>query len=167
MNHWLELLADLKRRNPHEYLTPTQRAVHDDLCNRLRFPQWINLYGGSGTGKTFVAWAVARAIGGQHVPTISALETVAPGNDILLVDNAPYRQSQVRQVLARCDLLEAKSVVLITHHPVDLPMQRVELSALTEDEIALVVHSIERLGYYRQNSLPTHPNLWDILQACI
>lgn len=167
MNHWLELLAELKRRNPHDYLTPTQRAVHNELCNRLKFPQWLNLYGVYGVGKTFVAWAVARATGGQHVPTVPALETMLPGSDILLVDNAPHRQSQVRQVLASCDLLEAKSVVLITRQSVTMPIQKIELPAPTEDEISLVLKSLGRLGYYQQSSLPTYPNLWDVLQACV
>lgn len=168
MSDWLKLLAELKQRNPTEYLTPTQKVVHDKLCNSLNFPEWINLYGKHGVGKTFVAWSVARAIGGQHIPSPLSLENLKYGDNILLIDNAPYQESSVRKILAKCDLLGAKAIVFITRQPVSLPMKRVELYSPNQEDIEIVLRTFERLGYYRrQNNLSSHPTLWDVLQACV
>jgi len=167
MSNWMKLTQDLKQRLPLEYLTATQKTVYEDLYRRLKFPNWINLYGKYGVGKTFVAWAVSRAVGGQHISSPTILETLSNTDDPLLIDNVPYHESQIRQVLAKCGLLGAKSVILITRQPATMPMQKIELHIPNQEDINFVFKTLGGLGYYPQNNLPSHPNLWDVLQAYV
>lgn len=169
MSTWLRLISDLKRRVSPELLSPTQRQVWEVLYRSLQFPQWLNLYGPSGSGKTLVAWAIARTTGAIHVPIPERLHLLSPEQDILLIDNASAEEDDVRRLLATCNLLDARSVVLITRTPVAMPMRRVELCLPTPIEVEMALLNISRLGYYPERHLtfPLNCNYWAILQYCI
>lgn len=168
MSTWLRLVNDLKRRRTEEYLTETQRSTYQALYEMVRFPQWINLYGVHGSGKTFLAWAIARTTGAAYVSTSEQLTSVTLAQEMLIVDNAPHLESDVRRVLASCDLLSANIVILVTDIPITMPIRRIELPRPTSDDISLIVRSLGRLGYpCEYTNLPVFPNLWDLLQACI
>lgn len=168
MSAWLELVNNLKQRPVEEYLTPTQRQARDLICEIMQFPGWLNLYGGHGTGKTFLAWAVSRATGAAHITTPRQLFNLEGEWDALIIDNAPYREDDVRRILARCDLLGTSTVMLVTRTRVALPMKNVHLNAPTPEEVALVIKALARLGYSSsQQLLPENANLWDILLACV
>jgi len=168
MSTWLRLVNDLKRRRPEEYLTETQRMTYQALYEMVRFPQWINLYGVHGTGKTFLAWAIARTTGAAYVSTSEQLTSLTLAQEILIVDNAPYVESDVRPVLASCGLLNANMVILVTDRPITMPIRRIELPLPTPNDISLIVRSLGRLGYpCEQTNLPASPHLWGLLQACI
>lgn len=168
MSAWLKLLNDLKRRAPENLLTETQHATYQTLYEMARFPQWVNLYGAHGTGKTFIAWTLIRTTGSAYVSTSEQLKSLALDQEMLIVDNAPHIESDVRNVLASCDLINANTVILITRTPIIMPIRRVALSLPTTSEINTITRSLSRLGYLcEQSSLPASPNLWDVLQACI
>lgn len=167
MSEWMRLLNEMKCRPIDEYLTPTQRQARDRICELLRFPNRINLHGPYGSGKTYVAWAVVRATGATHVPIPENLKELSPGHDILLIDNAPHREEDVRRLLATANLLRASSVVLITRESIGMPMHRVSLPLPTETEIEMVLKTYGRLGFYQQYELPTSPTFWNIMLACV
>ncbi len=168
MSVWLQLLNEIKRRPPEQLLTPTQRTARDQLLDLMRYPQWINLYGKSGTGKTLVAWAVARACGAAHLPLPSLLAECSSSDEALLIDNAPHEEADVRRLLSKAEMLRAVSVVLITCHPITMPMKRVELALPNPADLEVVYKSLGLLNYPCQRAaLPSSPNLWDVLQACI
>src|SRR5689334_7799478 len=99
MSTWLKLVNDLKRRRTEEYLTETQQMTYQTLYEMVRFPQWINLYGVHGSGKTFLAWAIARTTGAAYVSTAEQLASLTFAQEMLIVDNTPYVESEVRRVL--------------------------------------------------------------------
>jgi hypothetical protein len=168
MSTWLELLNDIKRRCSAELLTPAQAAAHDHLCQIMSMPEWANLCGPHGSGKTFLAWTVARATGGVYVPVPAQLDELESNQRTLIVDNAPHRENDVRRLLSRCSLLDAKTVLLVTHSPALLPMLRVELPQPSPEDIDLVTRLIIRLGYFFEaERLPENPSFWDVLQASV
>ncbi len=169
--HWLRLSNELKARPPEPLLTPSQRGALEELESALAVPQWVNLHGPPGSGKTFVAWAHARRTGARHIPHHRRLESTeagdwAPGgkNVALLIDNAPVQEQAVRTLLARCALLGVDRVVLISQEPVRMPMRRVALPALAEADWAVVQETVQRCG------VATPPSgarsLWEFLRAC-
>lgn len=168
MNTWLQLVNELKRRSPDELLTVTERTTYDSIWGLLQFPQWINLYGGYGTGKTFLAWALARAGGMTYVPLYTKLDSIMVEQNALLVDNAPHDEFGSRQILARCELLGANTVILITRMPITMPMRRLELLPPSPADIEIMIRSLSRMGYLCDQSLfSAPPNFWDILRACV
>jgi len=163
----MELVNEMKRRPPASYLTPTQQRVFDELRDGLRYPNRINLYGPCGSGKTYVGWVIASAVGGVHVPLPELVEKLEPGHDCVVIDNVPHYEADVRRTLARADLIGASSVVLVSQAPVTVTMRRVELPLPTPEEVDQVLQTYWRLGYYQQHELPEQPNFWQILLACV
>ncbi|MBI5668046.1 MAG: hypothetical protein HZC41_08550 [Chloroflexi bacterium] len=168
MSTWLKLVNDLKQRPPENFLTETQRIAFEAICSMTRFPGWINLHGIYGTGKTYLSWALVRATGAVYVAGPVRLEIAADEQETFIVDNSPYREDDARRVLARCGLLGANTVVLVTRRPITMPMRRVELNLPSPDDLNTVIRSLGRMGYpCDQQLLPAKPTLWDVLQACI
>lgn len=167
MSEWMRLLSEMKRRPMDEYLTPTQRKARDQICELLRFPNRVNLHGPYGSGKTYIAWAIVRATGATHVPLPENLKHLEPRHDILLIDNAPRFETDVRRLLATANLLGASSVVLITRETIGMPMHRVALTTPDSIEVEAVLRTYGRLGFYQQHTLPDNPNFWNIMQACV
>lgn len=169
MNEWLRLVNEMKRRAPQEYFTPTQRAVYDALVDRLQFPnQRINLYGASGTGKTYLAWGLVRAFEAVHVPVADRLrEFDGQPMPILILDNAPIYEDEVRGLLSDAALMDAGSVVFISHKPMALRMHQIQLDFPTSDDVRHIARTFGRLGFYEVSALPPSPNLWQLLQCYV
>lgn len=167
MSTWFELLNQLKRRCSAEMLTPAQATAFNELCRLMLMPEWLNLSGPHGSGKTFLAWALSRATGGLYVPMPEDLDELPPQHT-LIVDNAPYSEAEVRRILSRCELLGAKTVLLVTCEPVQLPMPTVSLPAPSSEEIERIGQVFTRLGFpVKSESLPEGPTLWDLMLAAV
>ena len=167
MSAWLTLHNDLKRRCGPDALTPTQLTAYTRLCHLLRTPGWVNLCGKSGSGKTYVAWAVARATGAEYVPLPSSLTQLQAQPLAVVVDCAPVREAALRRVLAECDLLNIQTVLLVSREPTELPLVRVILPSPTDDDLSQVRTVITRLGRYRSSSGTLPKSYWDLLLASI
>lgn len=167
MSTCFELLNQLKRRCSAEMLTPAQATAFNELCRLMLMPEWLNLSGPHGSGKTFLAWALSRATGGLYVPMPEDLDELPPQHT-LIVDNAPYSEAEVRRILSRCELLGAKTVLLVTCEPVQLPMPTVSLPAPSSEEIERIGQVFTRLGFpVKSESLPEGPTLWDLMLAAV
>lgn len=164
MSIWLDLVNELKRRNIEELLTPTQKEISDRICALLDFPQRLNLWGPTGCGKTFVAWAIARNTGAMYESSPERLSDETAFAEIIIVDNAPTTENAVRAILATCNLHEARSVILVTKWPIDMPMRRVQMGLPTESELALASQNISRLGFYPQPGAQAAPDFWMLLR---
>lgn len=167
MSEWLRLLNEMKRRPVEEYFTPSQRAARDQICDLLRFPNRINLWGPYGSGKTYIAWAIVRATGATHVTLPEKLQLLEPPHEILLIDNSPHHEPEVRRLMASANLLGATSVVFITREAVGMPMHHIHLLLPDPDEVQFILASYGRLGFYQQHELPPKPNLWNIMHSCV
>lgn len=168
MSTWLDLLNDIKQQRSADLLTPAQAQGYQQLCQRLTMPDWLNLCGPPGSGKTFLAWQVARAVGATYLPLPAQLDALDHPSPVLIVDNAPHQEHKLRNLLARCDLLNIPTVLLITRPRAMLPMPTVELSPPTQDDIMRVGAFVSRLGYFFQaGQLPPQPNFWDVLLASV
>ena len=171
MSKWLTLLNELKGRSPREYFTVTQLTAYQILIERLNLPgQRLNLNGVHGTGKTFVAWGLARAIGMRYLTVPDRLydDTAQTSWDgeAIVIDNAPTREDELRRLLAQVNMLNINSVVFVSVQPSALKMRRVELNLPTQAEIDGVLNNLRHLGIYCYGSLPDQPNFWQVLQAC-
>lgn len=169
MSTWLRLVNEMKRRAPQDYFTPTQRAAYDALVEHLQFPhQRLNLWGAPGTGKTYLAWGLVRALDAVHVSVASRLrEHDGQPLPTLILDNAPSYEDEIRTLLADAALMDAGSVVFITHKPAALRMRQIHLAPPTPDDIRQIARTFGRLGFYEVSPPPPAPNLWQLLQCYV
>lgn len=169
MSEWLRLVNEMKRRAPREYFTPTQRTVFNELLEQLRFPnQRLNLYGAPGVGKTYLAWGLVRELDAVHVPIAARLREYGRRSlPILILDNAPTYEDEVRSLLADAALMGAESVVFITHKPTALRMRQIQLDLPTPDDLRHIARTLSRLGFYEVNAPPPSSNLWQLLQCYV
>lgn len=169
MSDWLRLVNEMKRRTPQEYFTPTQQAAYNSLIELLQFPnQRINLYGVSGVGKTYIAWGLVRALEAVHVPLPERLCEYG-GRDLplIIIDNSPIYEDDLRTILADAALMDAGSVLFITRKPTALRMRQIHLDLPTLDDVRQVARTFGRLGFYEQSTPPASPNLWQLLQCYV
>ena len=168
MSTWFELLNQLKRRCSVEMLTPAQTAAFNELRRLMLMPDWLNLHGPHGSGKTFLAWALSRAMGVLYIPMPEDLDELPRGQHTVIVDNAPYSEAEVRRILSRCELIGAKTVLLVSCDPVQLPMLAVTLPAPSPEDIERIGQVFTRLSFPVKNeSLPEAPTLWDLMLAAV
>lgn len=168
MSTWLELSNEIKRRHSTAYLTDPQRLAHEALLQHLRGPNWVNLCGPPGSGKTLLAWLITRATGLTYVAHPARLRHLPPAPIGLIIDNAPVSEADARTILAECGLLNCLTVLLVTQRQIELQMRRVVLPLPTSDDIQVAARTLARLGYAcNRASLPPQPSYWDVLAACI
>lgn len=164
---WMRLHNTMKVRARADMLTKVQIRAYDRILDLLRFPHLVNLCGPTGSGKTYLAWALTDIVEGCHVSVPETLDNLEVIPQVLLIDNAPYRELTVRRLMALANLKGAQSVVFITRAPIHLPMSRVELAKPSAEDISLVRTNFERHGFLYSNhhQLPESPNYWQLMLA--
>lgn len=165
MSHWMKLVSDLKRRQLISFLTPSQRYAHDQICEWLSIPERINLHGLHGSGKTFVAWALTQTMNAHFVALPENLNKQQNVSEVVIIDNAPHNEQQVRRLMANGNLLGISSMIFVTRTPINMPIRNIGLALPTEEEVLQVETSLDQLGYSRYHRLPDFPNFWNILAA--
>jgi len=169
MSEWVRLTNELKRRPPMDYFTPSQMKAYQCLMTLFRWPgQRANLVGVSGSGKTFVAWALARSVGGKYISQPDDLAILDERNiPLLIIDNAPHYEDQIRRLLAQAGLLETENILFVSQKPAQLRMQSVELALPTPEDINQVQGTLKSFNGWQSNPLGDAPTLWDILQSFV
>jgi hypothetical protein len=132
MNNLVNLNARIRDRLTEEWLTPSERSAWT-WVKRLDAPphRVINVYGGEGTGKTFLGWLMERqnyasyaSFGGSFAPTLPRM----------VVDDAPVDRSTTREFQTMVDSLKIKQIILLTRSRVDEPaMPAFDLKVESED----------------------------------
>ena len=166
MSDWLTLTNKIKSRPLEFWMTVTQRKVLTQLEYWLYHPDIVNLYGGVGVGKTFLAWALAHNLPAKHV---IVPERLTPSYDPILnmvVDNAPHTEQAVRNILKQCNLCGSKRVVLISGSPVVLPMHRIELPPPTLDELRYVEHNLVKFNF-QEHPVAEGANFWQVINCFV
>jgi hypothetical protein len=111
---------------------------------------------------------LVRAFDAVHVPIASRLRQFdGRPLPILILDNAPTYEDEVRGLLADAALIGAESVLFITHKPTALRMWRIQLDLPTPDDIRQIARTLGRLGFYEVSTPPPSPNLWQLLQCYV
>ncbi len=104
MSRLLSLLNRLKAEARYELLTGSQLAALHDLEKAWMFPERVNLWGSSGTGKTFLGWVMVTRTSPSihHVSPDAFIQSDWVDNDALhVIDNASSDPNALRPFFAK------------------------------------------------------------------
>lgn len=122
----------IRDRLSAEWLTPSQRAVWEQVHQFEGAPhQVINVYGGRGSGKSFLGWLLQRE-GHASYGFWSALPS--PTLPRLTLDNAATDRASSRAIRPLITQLGIKQIILLSRQQVDEPaMPAFSLQVTAED----------------------------------
>ena len=129
-----------------ETLTTSQQAICQFLRQEIKdYQQRINLWGSPGVGKTFLAHYLHHCAEGLYFisPEDCPITGISP-NSVVIIDNAPSDRSLTRSIFGDMLWTGASSVILVTRHPIDDEVRRIEL-ALTDRDRAQIEGVISKL----------------------
>lgn len=164
MSCLLALLNRLKAEVNITMLTDSQMHAYKTIIDNWRFPQRVNLHGPPGSGCTFLAWAISRSQGVPFYPGPEALRDINEFESRVIIDNVPSTERAIRDLLAKLQLHEVHSALVITHRPVGLGFTGVDLPSPTTDDFDVVYHNLSVLDYYAIEPV-RHGGLWAAMHA--
>jgi len=167
MSKMLALLNKLKTQAAPDLLTDSQRVAFDAIRDVLRFPETVNLYGPTGSGKTFLAWALSRALAMPYFPSPDAFdERSEHPTPHAIVDNAAASERAVRDLLAVAQRKGTHTLLFITHRPNEIGFRTIALPAPVPADFDVVYHNLSLLEYY---ALPPvrEGGLWNAIRAVL
>jgi hypothetical protein len=120
MSLYIEWINLIKERADEEWLTDSQREVYERILSHWEAHPFVNLYGPSGSGRSFIARLLTKEHGYAYTHDI---EEAPPDAAQVIVDDAQY--SRTMRLVARANGLGR--VLLITSRPVREAMPKVKL----------------------------------------
>lgn len=157
--YWIRLHNRVKESACWELLAPSQRRAFCAVREAARYANRINVYGESGTGKTFLGWTLARELGVLYLPDPSDQMERA---EVMVIDESPSTRSQSRLLYDTAQQY-AKSVVLLTRKPIEDHIVQVHLS-ITEEDMSWVKDTLNRLEGTTRGDVGIKPGLlWNYL----
>jgi len=124
--------ARIRDRADINWLTPSQKAVWNSIKEFDGPPhRVINVYGGEGTGKTFLGWIMERE---NYATYMTWRETPKPQFPRLVIDEAKHDRTSTREIRPLVDALSLKQIILLSRIRIDEPsVPAFELRVLDED----------------------------------
>jgi len=116
-------------------LTDSQRIACESIQQAIAdYEQCINLWGGPGTGKTFLAHYLHHRAEGIYFGSAEYYRRaeVSP-NSVIIIDNAPHDRKLARVIVGDILWLGAVSVILITRQPINDAVRKIHLSLINDD----------------------------------
>lgn len=159
MNWFVDVLNRIRQSAEPAWLTPSQRRAYEALLERLKFLDEVNLWGGPGTGKTFLGWMFYKQRLTDYVSAVEWLGQAGPLRAVV-VDNAGWKRREVRDVLHLARQSGYDRVVLITREPVQEQMATVELP-LTPEDIEQAIANLRRIRVSPCTDAPK--TLWELV----
>ncbi len=134
MSLYVQWLNTIKERSTSAWLTDAQRSAYDKLTSRFGASLFVNLHGPAGCGKSFIGRLLAREQGFVYTHDLQAAPS---GSANVILDDAEY----TRLMRPTAQLLRLGRVILLTRHPVQESMPKVELR-LTDRDVAQFLHNL-------------------------
>ncbi|MDZ7378728.1 MAG: hypothetical protein ONB06_05205, partial [candidate division KSB1 bacterium] len=128
MSDLLRTMNLIKMKRGIGWLTPSQRHALEVLRGLLRVPNCVNLYGLTGTGKTFLAWILADEFGYSYFPHRTHFEQAkCLGTQGVIIDNMESGHQAHRDMLKLLDFRQVRYAVLVTRQVIQDYTHCVEL----------------------------------------
>lgn len=157
MSELIRILNSIKLHRSSSWLTPSQRSASATIQEMLRIPQFVNLCGSPGSGKTFLAWHLADELDYDYLFHPSLLhQTDLSAIKGLVIDNCRHDRLSHRNVLRAMQLSHVLRAILVTRHLVQDYVRYVELKLDSADQ-SKVCENLFMIGCVRESGAP---HLW-------
>ncbi len=167
MSKLLQLTNRLKAQASWNILTPGQRTILTELEKRWRFPDRINLCGPQGSGKTFLAWVMARQHEAHFYASPGMLDRDEPPYPTqIIIDNAPSEEKKLRRLLAELQLRQVCKVLLITRSAIRLGLPVITLPPPAEADITAIYENCSKLQFYCLGPIKKG-NFWNVIHSLL
>lgn len=167
MSRLLVLLNRLKVEARRDWLTDSQLIALAEIERAWRFPERVNLHGPSGTGKTFLAWSLARSSSAAYYPSPRTYyASAAQEQTRVVIDNAPDDARAMRHLLGELQIHNARTALIITALPNRLGLPAVALSRPNSQDVDVVYRNLSLLDYYSLRPLYSE-NLWAVVEQVL
>ncbi len=167
MSRLLVLLNRLKAEARRDWLTDNQLIASAEIEKHWRFPERVNLYGPPGSGKTFLAWSLARASNAVFYPSPRLYHT-ATTRDVtpVVIDNAPDDAVAFRRLIGELQLNNTRTALIITKLPNRLGLPTIFLPPPNTQDVDVVYRNLSLLDYY--SFTPNYAeNLWVVIEQVL
>ena len=151
---WINLI---KEKADETWLTDHQREVYERILTRWRRAPFVNLYGPTGSGKTFVARLLAKRHGYFYGHD---LEQAPQGMEQVIVDNAQY----TRMMRPAAREMGLGRVLLITRRAINESMPKVRLELDARDIRQFQATLSSRCGIVFTQTIPRSVDLGEIIR---
>ncbi len=163
----LQLLNQLKQQAHPDLLTQTQQSAFQQLTYAWRFPERLNLYGVSGSGKTFLGWVIARHSQAQFYPSPRRFLEQPSSSEKVIIDNAPSDERQLRQLLATLQSRQIKHSLVITAEKNRTNWPAIQLPSPTSTDIQKIYDTCRQWQFFIAEKRDCHDcrDLWQTIRA--
>jgi hypothetical protein len=165
LSRYLELSNYIKTNCSKRWLTNSQIEVWNLLSDLLKSQTFINLYGASGSGKTFLGWLFHKEGIVEYIPHISCLREYSRiVNTVYMIDNVLEERNEFRKVLKESQLLGIPKVIAISRYPIDDQIPSIQLCC-TDEDIRKAAENLK--GFDSIPNLDEIINFWQLFRATI
>ena len=165
MSRYLELSNYIKTNCSESWLTNSQIEVWNLLSDLLKSHSFINLYGASGSGKTFLGWVFHKEAIVKYIPHISCLrESNRVVSTVYMIDNVLEGRNEFRKVLNESQLLGIPKIVAISRYPIDDQIPSIQMRC-TDEDVRKAAKNLKRCD--NVPDLDEIINLWQLFRATI
>jgi hypothetical protein len=129
MSKYIELQNRIKTEATLEWLTPSQKAIYENVTKGLKTHKIVNIYGAHGVGKTFLGWILAKEHEAEYFASHDDLQSAL----VAVLDNFDSDRRKVRRLRAQMHSLDIRQLFLITHRKVEDEIPAFELQFTEAD----------------------------------
>ena len=104
------LINNIKDKFDMTWMTPSQRSIFDLITQKFTTQKVINIYGQSGTGKTFLAWNLEKHFDAIRVSNLEDAENAT----VVILDNYSHKKTEIRSLLQEMFFKNIDKIIVIT-----------------------------------------------------
>jgi hypothetical protein len=160
MSHYLTLLNHLKATCNETWLSPSQQIIWNTLHELLPLNEVINLYGDSGSGKTFLAWLLTKAGQVTYHHTYKTIPEQSPNMILPILDHQSSSRSHFRTLLKELNFRHLYKAIIITQTSIHDDCYRINLS-LTSLDYSFIKQRLLLINPTFKST--TNDNLWQFI----
>ena len=163
MSRYTKTLDLIKTNLTENWLTDSQREVWMQLSKFMEPPYYVvNIYGASGTGKTFLGWLLQKQKRALYADASDPSWQSWKGQYLVVLDGYDSSRRAVRSLRSQLQLWNIGQAIILTCQKAqdDIPCLHL---AVTDKDIQIVKATL-----YRELEMiipeGNHRNLWDCLK---
>jgi hypothetical protein len=166
MSRYIKAVNAIKQNITRISLTSGQAFCRIHILERIEYPGVINLYGGSGSGKTVLGWCLESEGHFTYIVEPALLHNFKGIDKVVFIDNGSHHREDYRHILDDLARERINQAIVVTRDRIDDYVQSVLLSC-TESDIKIALNNLLLLGFKPPSKSETSlfRDLWDVLHA--